>query len=100
GLLELGVGRRLSLFAGMLRRWNGISSDPHAGTLDEELQLANIGEEKRWHFGVGGQYDFYVVPHGSIGLRLYLEQDYGMISFAMALEPKPKQKMTLNYNGL
>ncbi len=100
GLLEVALGRRVSLFGALERRWNYVTTDPHTDLPSNQRQLFNVNEEARWHLGAGAQYDFYVIPHGSLGARLYLEQDYGMISLVMALEPKPKKKLSLNYQGI
>lgn len=102
GIVEFGMGRSFSLLAGLTRRWSEISTDPHVtvSALEDRL-LETVQEKKRIQLGVGGQYDFHVIPHGSLGARLYIEQDFGMLSFVMAIEPAPKKKnMSLNYRGI
>ena len=103
GLLELGVGRRFSLFGTLLRRQTQI----RAATLDPRLQgtenmadANNVGEEPAWYLGAGFQWDFYVIPHGSIGLHVQVEQDLYSVTLAFAMEPGVPKKLSLNYRDM
>lgn len=97
GALEFALGRKFSVLGAITRRWNDIFTD---NSYQDERQLANIGEEARLKIGLGAQYDFYVIPHGSLGARLYGEKDYALLSLIMAIEPAPQKKMSLNYRNL
>lgn len=102
-MLEIGIGRRLSLFGTLMRRWNDIGFNPASGLAlaqRDPAQLQYIGEEPSIKPGIGGQYDFYVIPHGSIGVQARLEQDYFYLGLSMALEPAPRKKMNLNFESL
>lgn len=102
-LLEVGLGRRFSVFGGFFRRSNYLTAEPKASNTAPNPDisvLANIGEETNYKFGIGGQWDFYVVPHGSIGLRGYAEQNFAYIAFTMALEPAPRKRFNLNYEDM
>jgi hypothetical protein len=105
GLLEVGVGRRFSLFGSLLRRQARVSatstaSDPVTGLQirQDPIALRDIGEEGTLHLGLGAQWDFYVIPHGSIGVHGQIEQDLVMITLAVAMEPAPRKKLSLNLN--
>lgn len=99
GLIEVGIGRRISLFGSLLLRNHTLKGilNPNAtlnsGTNLDTFTLANDG----WKLGVGIQYDFYIVPHGSIGLRAHVEQDMGLLAIAMAIEPTPRKRLSLNF---
>ena len=102
GMLELSLSRRISFFLNFLRRQalvtttaTSLSQNP-ANTKDALL----IGQEPSWYFGLGAQWDFYVIPHGSLGLHVEAEQDLYTVTLAMALEPAPKKKISLNYNSI
>jgi hypothetical protein len=98
GLLEVGIGRRLSLFGSLLKRGHTLKSGPDAslqfGTVERYTDLINEG----WKLGIGAQYDFYVIPHGSIGIRGHIEQDMGLVALTMAMEPRPRKKLSLNFS--
>jgi hypothetical protein len=99
GLLEVGVGRRVSIFGSLLRRAHTLSADTiPEGQFQTIDSFTNIITNEGWKIGVGAQYDFYVIPHGSIGIRGHLEQDMLLIALTMALEPQPKRRMTLNFD--
>lgn len=105
---EIGIGRRLSLFGTIMRRWNDVSFDAPSGTDAQKQAVLNqrnprmleyIGEKPGIKLGIGGQLDFYVIPHGSIGVQARIEKDYYYLGLAMALEPAPKKKMNLNFES-
>ncbi len=100
GLLEVGVGRRFSLLGSLLRRQARVSAGNGTtiGTPQNPSDLVGVGEEGTWHLGVGAQWDFYVIPHGSVGVHFQMEQDLFMLTLAIAMEPVPRKKMTLNFN--
>lgn len=98
-MIEVGIGRRLSLFGSILRRNHNFktSSDPSTqfGSIDN---YANQIAKDKWMPGVGIQYDFYVIPHGSLGIRAHVEQDVALVALTMAIEPAPRKKLSLNFN--
>lgn len=100
-MIEIGVGRRISLFGSLLRRQARVSADK-VGVLNVDQQdvgnLVGIGEKPTWQLGVGLQWDFYVIPHGSLGLRGHIEQDLAMVTLALAMEPAPRKKLNLNFD--
>ncbi|NUM88861.1 MAG: hypothetical protein HUU37_06640, partial [Bdellovibrionales bacterium] len=106
GMVEFAFGRRFSVFGGITRRWNDISSDTPSEAVKNttnqpaSVQLANIGEEARLKIGIGAQWDFHVIPHGSLGARIYGEKDYALLSLVMAIEPVPRKRMSMNYRNL
>lgn len=102
GMLELGVGRRLSLFASLLRRQTMVSSTGTAMAyqIEQKADLDGIGEEPSWYLGLGAQWDFYVIPHGSVGVHLDVEQDLYVLTLSFSMEPKPRQKLSLNYGSM
>lgn len=100
GMIELGIGRRISLFGSLLRRNHTLDATQSVATnpvnIDTYTDLVNEG----WKLGVGIQYDFYVIPHGSLGVRAHVEQDMGLLVLTMALEPKPKKRLSLNFQDV
>lgn len=99
GLLEIGIGRRLSLFGSLLRRSHTLVSD--ADTTGQYGNAENFASDlvnEGIKLGVGLQYDFYVIPHGSLGLRGHLEQDMATVTLTMALEPAPRKRLSLNFD--
>jgi hypothetical protein len=98
-LLEVGIGRRLSLFGSFLRRGHSlrVTSDPSGQYSSLEQYVPDIAPSE-WKPGIGIQYDFYVIPHGSIGIRAHVEQDMGLVALTMALEPQPRKKLSLNFD--
>ncbi len=106
GLLEVGIGRRISLFGSLLYRNHTLRSDTRPGmdglepwTLDDLQKDSNQSfTSDGWKLGIGAQYDFYVVPHGSIGIRGHVEPDMMLVALTMALEPKPRKRLSLNFD--
>lgn len=99
-MVEIGVGRRISLFGSLLRRSNSIKTGVNRSGGNPPLSaLAGIGEDASWKLGIGAQYDFYVIPHGSIGIRAHVEQDIFLAVLTMAIEPKPREKLDLNFES-
>ena len=102
GLLEVGVGRRLSLLGGLMIRQNYLTAEPYDRTRDGDnrpnpmTQLGQVGEPRTLKLGLGAQYDFYVIPHGSMGIRGYIEQDYAYVSLTLSMEPAPRKRETLS----
>lgn len=100
-LLEVGIGRRLSLYASFLRRSNTLSSAPEEpGMPHNEGWLTYVDEPASFRPGFGLQWDFYVIPHGSLGVRGHFEQDYAVVYLTMAIEPKPSRRLNLNFREL
>lgn len=99
-MIEVGIGRRLSLFGSLLRRNHTLKATGDTsgsfGSINNYSELTNEG----WKLGVGIQYDFYVIPHGSIGVRGHIEQDMGLVALTMALEPKPRKRLSLNFQDI
>jgi len=92
---ELGIGRTFSFFGGFSRITNKIITK---NFLKAASDLNNISlDEPQYKLGGGMQYDFYVIPHGSIGLRGYAEINYVSLSFIMLMEPTPKRRTSTNY---
>jgi hypothetical protein len=98
-MIEIGIGRRLSLFGSILKRNHNIKAGPDAsrqfGSVDN---FASQITEDKWMPGVGIQYDFYVIPHGSLGVRAHVEQDVALVALTMSIEPAPRKKLSLNFN--
>lgn len=99
-MIEVGLGRRISVFGSLFRRSHTLDSDPAISggftSVEGYTDLLNEG----WKLGVGVQYDFYIIPHGSIGIRGHIEQDMALVALTMALEPKPRKRMNLNFNEI
>jgi hypothetical protein len=103
GLLELALGRHISLFGSLLRRQSNVTAAPmdtSRGYVPNLDDLEDVGEEATWFLGAGLQWDFYVIPHASIGLHLHAEQDLYSLSLAFALEPAPAKKFNLNFDDI
>ena len=102
GLIEAALGRKFSLFAGITRFQNHITTAPfdQGQVRPSNIQLTNVGEEPYFKAGLGGQWDFYVIPHASIGARVYVEENYFSLVFTMSLEPAPRKKLSLNYQPI
>lgn len=102
-MIEVGLGRRFSLFGAFLRRSNYITAEPRPAdqTQNPDVRnLENIGEPTVYKLGVGAQWDFYVIPHGSFGLRGYVEQNFGYLALTMAIEPAPRKRFNLNFESI
>jgi hypothetical protein len=98
-MLEIGIGRRLSLFGAILNCNHTLrSSNDASGEFGNVNNYAPTLASEGWKPGVGLQYDFYVVPHGSLGLRAYVEQDMSLLALTMSVEPAPRKKLSLNFN--
>lgn len=103
GMLELAIGRRLSLYGTLARRQANVTSlppDPIYRPNENIADLADVGEQPAWQLGAGLQWDFYVVPHGSIGVHLQVERDLYAVTLAWAIEPAPRRKLNLNFNDM
>lgn len=99
GLLEIGVGRRFSIFGSLLRRSHTLSADRLEGAQFESIDAyTNIIANEGWKFGVGAQYDFYVIPHASVGVRGHVEVDMFLVALTMAIEPRPRKRLTFNFD--
>ena len=95
-MVEIGIGRRLSLYGSLLRRSNTIQAAE--GPFKNPAFLSNVDEPTSWQLGFGGQWDFYVIPHGSLGVRAHFERDVAVFFLTMALEPAPRKKLSLNFD--
>ncbi len=89
--LQLDLGRRFTLTGSLLYRRNSISATSGAGV----AQLDTLHETGQFQFGLGAQYDFYKVPHACVGVRGYVEKDYGALLLTLSLEPIPNRKPDL-----
>jgi hypothetical protein len=102
-MLEVGIGRRFSLYGSFLNRSNKLSTGPGPPRrgLDGRNQdlLIGVGEPAGWQLGAGAQLDFYIIPHGSLGVKAHVERDYFVVALTMALEPKPTKRLQLNTEG-
>lgn len=103
GLLEFGLGRRISFYTSLLRRSSRVSttklgSEKPAGYDTDDI--LDVGEEPTLYLGAGFQWDFYVIPHGSLGARFHVERDLFMLTLQMAMEPQPRRKLTLNFDDV
>jgi hypothetical protein len=61
--------------------------------------INNVGQARSFFFGIGAQYDFYVIPHGSIGIHGEISQDFYLVTFAFSMEPRPREKLSLGYGS-
>ena len=95
---ELALGRKFQLYLSLLRRSNKVSADRSPGTSPDIKELAYVNEDPIMQFGAGAQYDFYIIPHGSIGLRLFVEPNIGYLALTFQMEPAPRKKFNLNYD--
>lgn len=97
GILEIGVGRRVSLFGTLLRTIDLLTADPiqENVTNPDVTFYDNVAQPPTWKLGLGIAYDFYVIPHGSLGVRGHVEKDMFTITLSMALEPIPKKRLAL-----
>jgi len=101
GILEFGVGRRFSLYGSLLRRQSQVSTEGASATSSAERNvddLENVGDPGTFYLGAGAQWDFYVIPHGSLGLRAHMETDLFMLTLSMAMEPQPRKRLNLNFD--
>lgn len=102
-IVEIGVGRRLSLMAGLLHRSSTMTADLRKPSMTEAEKiniLSNIAQKPSWNLGIGGQYDFVVIPHGSMGVRGYIESGLYTLGVVFSVEPAPRQKLTLDQSEL
>jgi hypothetical protein len=98
-MIEIGIGRRLSLYGSILRRNHNIKAGPDASRQFGSLEnFASQFAEDKWAPGLGIGYDFYVIPHGSLGIRAHVEQDIAMVALTMSIEPAPRKRLSLNFN--
>lgn len=98
GLLEVGVGRRISLFGTLLHHSDLLTCDPadlERQGRPELSHYAGLSNPPGWDIGVGIQYDFHVIPHGSLGIRGHAERDLYTVTFSLSLEPQPRKRLTL-----
>jgi hypothetical protein len=107
GMIEIGLGRRISLYGSIARRWNHLTYEPATGPNADGIRaqrnpamLEFIGEAPSMQLGVGAQYDFYVIPHGSIGLQGRIERDFYYVGLTMSMEPAPRKKLSLNFDSI
>ena len=101
GLLEFALGRRVSIYGALLRRQSTVSDDklnPLKPRGYNSADLTDVGEEPTLYLGAGVQWDFYVIPHGSLGTRFHVERDVFMLTLQMSMEPEPRRKITLNFD--
>jgi len=90
-IAELALGRRLQLLGGINYMQNHTPwtrLDPSAG----QIEYTSTSP------GVGAQYDVFIGPHYSVGVRGFLEKDLFSLTLAINLEPAPPQRLSnLNY---
>lgn len=106
-MLELELSRRVQLFGAIYQRQNIVSNEyAHTDTIDPL-----IGDYTRTRAGpvtgpllirqitggIGAQWDFYVVPYASLGLRGWLEPGYASLTMVFSLEPRPRNRNSLNF---
>lgn len=98
-MIEIGIGRRLSLYGSFLRRNHNVKAGPDASRQFGSIEnFASQFAEDKWVPGLGIGYDFYVIPHGSLGIRAHVEQDVAMVALTMSIEPAPRKRLSLNFN--
>ena len=106
GMLELGLGRRISLYGTMfLRNSHAFFASPPPDFNPSLRQyntrdVSNIGEEPTWYPGLSLLWDFHVVPHGSLGLLAHVERDIYSVAISMAIEPAPPKKFNLSFEEM
>lgn len=99
-MIEIGIGRRLSLFGSILRRNHNVKAGADVSRQFGSLEnFSGRFAKDKWAPGLGIQYDFYVIPHGSLGIRGHVEQDVALVALTMSIEPAPRQKMSLNFKN-
>ncbi len=101
GMLEFAFSRRFSLFGTLIARQSVVSAQsPAAGDTENLSDINGIGMPRTFYLGMGGQYDFYVIPHGSIGLHVELSQGLYVFTLAMSMEPTPAKKLSLSFDEM
>lgn len=107
GLLELALGRRFSVHTSFMRRTSLVKAKKFT-TAEEAANhprqdvrdLEDVGEPVTYYLGIGARYDFYVIPHASIGAIAHFEQDLFMLSLAFSFEPMARRKLNLNFSDM
>ena len=96
---SIDLGRRFSILGGINYTTSSVSFGTQANADDAwPKEIApNISDAPALQLGVGAQYDFYVIPHGSMGIRGYAQQNLFVLSLAFSMEPQPRKKINLNY---
>ncbi len=98
-MVEIGLGRRISIFGSLLQRSNNLTGGLLAGRGTEPTHLNGIGEDSTVRPGLGLQYDFHVIPYGSMGLHAHAEPNLIYLTLAFSMEPAPRRRMQLNFDG-
>lgn len=110
-LLELQLSRRFQLYGGVFKVFseqeitnrtrkahyfdannNNAQVDVSAGPIYDKI------DDDRFTPGVGLQWDFYVVPHASLGLRAWAEVRYITVLLTFSAEPVPRNRNSLNFD--
>lgn len=102
GMIEWEISRRIQLFVGAGKYFTEVSTK---GALINEAitevpsgaTLAKVDEDPLF-VGVGAQWDFHVVPHGSIGARAWAEPGYISLLLTFTVEPIPRNRNSINYD--
>ncbi len=94
---EMDFTRRFSLLGGLFRRTNVIKTlvAPDSSHANDLTGL--ILHNPAYSIGAGAQYEIYVIPHGSLGVRAYMERDYYTVSLVVSMEPRPRSRNSINY---
>lgn len=108
-MLEWELSRRFQLFGGVFKYFNefntsGANYPEPSGTVgapptfipvDANVVLSQL-KENRFTFGGGIEWDFYVIPHASFGLRGWLEPRYASLTLTFSAEPRPRNRTSLD----
>jgi hypothetical protein len=99
GMLEFALSRNFSVFGTLLARQSVVRAQPPSGP--ENLSDINgIGQARSFFLGIGGQYDFYVIPHGSVGVHVDVSQGLYVMTLAISMEPAPAKKLSLSFDDM
>ena len=92
GYLEVSLNRRFQLLFGALHYMSrpiSIADEEAEEDFDSELSLDRI-RETRFTPGIGAQFEFKVVPYGSMGVLLWAEERYLGVLLSFSMTPVPR----------
>ena len=91
-MVEWEISRRIQLMVGMYRYFLEFSAfEDKIGDVVRKL------DEDRLAIGFGAQVEFYVIPHGSLGARIWIELRYVSVLLAITMEPIPQKRHSANF---
>ena len=106
GLLEWEFSRRIQAYGGLYKQVSEVEAkgasivDPNQATGFRGISASSVTDTLREdiiNFGVGLNWDFYVIPHASFGLRAWMEPRYFAMMLTFTAEPVPRNRNSLNF---